>query len=101
MQMLSASRQALIHPFTALRPAEFRKLVRPIAQRGRDAIAGSGKGLPPAERSAPVDERGGYPTSNSKRHTGSAGLRVGRGGIGEREPDVRGVATCGRLGPRK
>src|SRR3954451_23409278 len=44
--MLSTSRQELIHPFTGLRPAQFRKLVRLVAHRGGDAIADGRPGRP-------------------------------------------------------
>ncbi len=46
MQVLSASRQELIHPFTGLSPAQFRKLVRQVAARGGDAIADGRPGRP-------------------------------------------------------
>ena len=46
MQVFSASRQELIHPFTGLRPAQFRRLVRLVAQRGGDAIADGRPGRP-------------------------------------------------------
>ncbi len=39
MQVFSASRPELIHPFTGLRPVQFRRLVRLVARRGGDAIA--------------------------------------------------------------
>ncbi len=44
--MLSTSRQELIHPFTGLQPAQFRKLVRLVAARGGDAIADGRPGRP-------------------------------------------------------
>src|SRR3954467_3761834 len=44
--MLSTSRQELIHPFTGLRPAQFRKLVRLVTARGGDAIADGRPGRP-------------------------------------------------------
>src|SRR3954466_15878096 len=44
--MLSTSRQELIHPFTGLRPAQFRKLVRLVAHRGGEAIADGRPGRP-------------------------------------------------------
>jgi DDE superfamily endonuclease/Helix-turn-helix of DDE superfamily endonuclease len=46
MQALSASRQELIHPFTGLSPAQFRKLVRPVAARGGAAITDGRPGRP-------------------------------------------------------
>src|SRR3954447_807552 len=46
MQLLSASRPDLIHPFTGLRPAQFRKLVRLVAARGGQAIADGRPGRP-------------------------------------------------------
>lgn len=36
MQVFSASRPELIHPFTGLSPAQFHRLVRLVAQRGGD-----------------------------------------------------------------
>src|SRR4051812_26963119 len=44
--MLSTSRQELIHPFTGLRPAQFRRLVRLVAERGGDAVADGRPGRP-------------------------------------------------------
>src|SRR3954468_20664594 len=44
--MLSASRTELIHPFTGLSPAQFRKLVRLVAARGGKAIADARPGRP-------------------------------------------------------
>ncbi len=44
MQVFTASRPELIHPFTGLRPAQFRDLVRLVARRGGDAIAGGRPG---------------------------------------------------------
>src|SRR3954454_8292496 len=44
--MLSTSRQELIHPFTGLRPAQFRQLVRLVAHRGGEAIADGRPGRP-------------------------------------------------------
>src|SRR3954462_13445551 len=46
MQVLSASRPELIHPFTGLHRAQFRKLVRLVAARGGDAIADGRPGRP-------------------------------------------------------
>src|SRR3954451_11114336 len=46
MQLLSASHPDLIHPFTGLRPAQFRKLVRLVAHRGGEAIADGRPGRP-------------------------------------------------------
>ncbi len=46
MQVFSASRQVLIHPFTGLRSAQFRRLVRLVARRGGDAIADGRPGRP-------------------------------------------------------
>jgi hypothetical protein len=46
VQVLSASRPELIHPFTGLRPAQFRKLVRLVAHRGGEAIADGRPGRP-------------------------------------------------------
>ncbi len=46
MQVFSASRQELIHPFTGLRSAQFRRLVRLVARRGGDAIADGRPGRP-------------------------------------------------------
>jgi hypothetical protein len=46
MQVLSASRPELIHPFTGLSPAQFRRLVRLVAARGGDAIADGRPGRP-------------------------------------------------------
>lgn len=39
VQVISAARPEWIHPFTGLKPAQFRRLVRVVAQRGGDAIA--------------------------------------------------------------
>ncbi|GAA0569447.1 hypothetical protein GCM10010172_62270 [Paractinoplanes ferrugineus] len=39
MQVFSAARTELIHPFTGLRPAQFHRLVRVVARRGGDTIA--------------------------------------------------------------
>src|SRR5438045_9799548 len=39
VQVISAARPEWIHPFTGLTPAQFRRLVRLVAQRGGDAIA--------------------------------------------------------------
>jgi hypothetical protein len=39
VQVFSASREELIHPFTDLQPAQFRRLVRLVATRGGDTIA--------------------------------------------------------------
>ncbi len=39
MQVISAARPDLIHPFTGLRPAQFRRLVRLVAARGGGEIA--------------------------------------------------------------
>jgi hypothetical protein len=39
VQVISAARSELIHPFTGLKPAQFRRLVRVVAQRGGDVIA--------------------------------------------------------------
>ena len=38
MQVISAARAEWIHPFTGLKPAQFRRLVRVVAQRGGDEI---------------------------------------------------------------
>jgi hypothetical protein len=39
VQVISAARLEWIHPFTGLQPAQFRRLVRLVAQRGGDQIA--------------------------------------------------------------
>lgn len=39
MQVISAPRQEWIFPFTGLQPAQFRRLVRLVAECGADAIA--------------------------------------------------------------
>src|SRR5690242_13796416 len=39
VQVISAARAEWIHPFTGLRPAQFRRLVRLVAARGGDQIA--------------------------------------------------------------
>lgn len=39
VQVISAARQEWIFPFTGLQPAQFRRLVRLVAERGGDAIA--------------------------------------------------------------
>jgi hypothetical protein len=39
VQVISAARSEWIHPFTGLSPAQFRRLVRLVAQRGGDVIA--------------------------------------------------------------
>ncbi len=39
VQVISAARAEWIHPFTGLQPAQFRRLVRLVAQRGGDPIA--------------------------------------------------------------
>jgi hypothetical protein len=46
MQVFSASRPELIHPFTGLQPAQFYRLVRLIARRGGDTIADGRPGRP-------------------------------------------------------
>jgi hypothetical protein len=46
VQVFSASRPELIHPFTGLRPAQFRRLVRLVARRGGDTIADGRPGRP-------------------------------------------------------
>ncbi len=45
-QVFSASRPELIHPFTGLQPAQFRRLVRLVARRGGDTIADGRPGRP-------------------------------------------------------
>jgi hypothetical protein len=39
VQVITAKRSELIFPFTGLRPAQFRRLVRLVAERGGDAVA--------------------------------------------------------------
>src|SRR5689334_3000592 len=39
VQVISAARPEWIHPFTGLKPAQFRRLVRVVAQRGGEEIA--------------------------------------------------------------
>src|SRR5256885_8857401 len=39
VQVISAARPEWIHPFTGLQPAQFRLLVRVVAQRGGDQVA--------------------------------------------------------------
>jgi hypothetical protein len=39
VQVISAARPEWIHPFTGLKPVQFRRLVRVVAQRGGDEIA--------------------------------------------------------------
>jgi hypothetical protein len=39
VQVISAARPEWIHPFTGLKPAHFRRLIRLIAHRGGEAIA--------------------------------------------------------------
>jgi hypothetical protein len=46
VQVISAVRPEWIHPFTGLKPAQFRRLVRLVAQRGGDAIADGRPGRP-------------------------------------------------------
>jgi len=46
VQVFSAARPELIHPFTGLRPAQFRRLVRMVAQRGGETIADGRPGRP-------------------------------------------------------
>jgi len=46
VQVFSASRAELIHPFTGLQPAQFRRLVRLVAKRGGDAITDGRPGRP-------------------------------------------------------
>lgn len=46
MQVFSASRPELIHPFIGLRPAQFHRLVRLVARRGGDTIADGRPGRP-------------------------------------------------------
>jgi hypothetical protein len=46
VQVFSASRQELIHPFTGLSPAQFHRLVRLVAKRGSDTIADGRPGRP-------------------------------------------------------
>nr|CEL19705.1 Mobile element protein [Kibdelosporangium sp. MJ126-NF4] len=50
MQVITASRPEWIAPFTGLQPGQFRKLVRVVAQRGRDEIT-DGR---PGRHSAPI-----------------------------------------------
>ncbi|MFI7650661.1 IS5/IS1182 family transposase, partial [Micromonospora sp. NPDC049460] len=38
MQVISAGRPEWIFPFTGLQPAQFRRLVRLVAERGGDGI---------------------------------------------------------------
>ena len=44
MQVISAARSSWIFPFTGLQPAQFPRLVRLVAERGRDAIADGRRG---------------------------------------------------------
>lgn len=46
VQVFSASRPELIHPFTGVRPAQFHRLVRLVAKRGGDVIADGRPGGP-------------------------------------------------------
>ena len=46
MQVFSASRPELIHPFTGLSPAQFRRLVRLVARRGGATIVDGRPGRP-------------------------------------------------------
>ena len=46
MQVFSASRPELIHPFTGLHPAQFHRLVRLVARRGGTTIADDRPGRP-------------------------------------------------------
>jgi hypothetical protein len=46
VQVFSTSRPELIHPFTALQPAHFHRLVRLVARRGGDTIADGRPGRP-------------------------------------------------------
>jgi Helix-turn-helix of DDE superfamily endonuclease len=46
VQVFSASRPELIHPFTGLRPAQFHRLVRLVARRGGDTITDGRPGRP-------------------------------------------------------
>ncbi len=46
VQVISAARPEWIHPFTGLQPAQFRRLVRLVAQRGGDTIADGRPGRP-------------------------------------------------------
>ena len=46
VQVFSAARTELIHPFTGLHPAQFHRLVRLVARRGGDAIADGRPGRP-------------------------------------------------------
>src|SRR3954470_10332352 len=48
MHLLSAARPDLIHPFTGLQPAQFRKLVALVAARGGEAVADGRPGRPGA-----------------------------------------------------
>src|SRR4051812_28071454 len=48
MQLLSASHPDLIHPFTGLQPAQFRKPVALVAARGGQAITDGRPGRPRA-----------------------------------------------------
>jgi hypothetical protein len=46
VQVFSASRTELIHPFTGLHPAQFHRLVRVVAKRGGVTIADGWPGRP-------------------------------------------------------
>jgi hypothetical protein len=46
VQMISARRPELIHPFTGLTPAQFRRLVRLVASRGADMPVAGRPGRP-------------------------------------------------------
>src|SRR3954468_15686530 len=46
VQVISAARPEWIHPFTGLKPVQFRRLVRVVARRGGEAIADGRPGRP-------------------------------------------------------
>ncbi|GAA2394447.1 hypothetical protein GCM10010170_108420 [Dactylosporangium salmoneum] len=72
MQVISAAHPEWIVPFTGLRPAQSRRLVRLVAERGGNAIADGRPGrqwtLPLADRLLPVIAYGR--TNLTMRHLG-------------------------------
>jgi hypothetical protein len=78
VQVISAARPEWIAPFTGLQPAQFRKLVRLVAQRGGETIADGRPGRTPSRR--------GRPAGGAGRRAG--GRRRGLARIAEAERDM-------------
>ncbi|MEU8082534.1 hypothetical protein AB0B57_02710 [Micromonospora sp. NPDC049101] len=54
VQVITAAGPEWIFPFTGLQPAQFRKLVRLVAERGGDAIADGRPGRPVGPWTSPT-----------------------------------------------